>query len=377
MIEPLLEALFEALNKYSNAIIAIFTVGTVIIAIFELSQRLRGPDIKICEKPEFVLEKIAKDSFNYYIPDRFRFAPTRLVCLNHGPRTGAFRPEIKFNCSKEFRPFFKRHYCSLKTDGKPLEETTYIPIRDQECLIVEVDSYVEFLDWKKNFDFKPVKPERIKDVLCQADQHNKQRFSDFCSILKPGMRIGRIDIRSRQTTRGWKFQTVMKEKNHFPNLDGGVIDEELVGNFQSCLKRWDDIEPSKILEEVREIEKDLGKELYTPLDSNFRGLFLEELTSLKYDILASWKRKCEGHEAKKAIADFLIRSTNLDVDFSKYEPEVSKVNRMIELNREILSPQVSADIEKMRDPLRMETTDLMVKVQNLQGILVSCIKSNL
>ncbi len=375
MIEPLLKALFEKLNEYSNAIIAIFTTFTVIIAVVELSHRLGGPDIKICEKPEFVLEKISKDSFNY-IPDKFRFAPTRLVYLNHGPRTGAFRLDIEFNCSKEYRPFFKRHYYYFKTDGKPLEKTTYIPIRDKECLIVEVNSYLKFCDWKKNFDFKPEKPDRIKDVLCQADQQNKQRFSDFCSTLKPGMPIGRIDIRSRQTIRERIGRIVMKEKNHFSNLDGGVIDEELVGNFQSCLKRWDDIEPSYILEEVREIAKDLDK-LHADLYTNFRRLMdVEDLTSLSYNLLSSWKRKYEGYKTKEGIADFLILSMNLDIDFSKYEADVSKVNRMIELNREILSPEVSADIERMRDPLKMKTSDLIKKVQELQGILISCIKSN-
>ncbi len=354
----MVQTLLDILNQYSNAIIAIFTAFTVIIAFFELSQRLRGPDIKICEKPEFVLDRIPQDYFNHFIPDRFGFTPTRLVYLNHGPRTGAFRPNIEFNCSKEFRPFFKMHDYSLKIDGKQLEKTTYVPIRDKECLIVEVNSSLKFCDWKKNFDFKPVKPDRIKDVLCQADQQNKKRFSDFCSTLKPGMPIGRIDIRTRQTIRERIGRIVMKEKKNFPNLDGGVIDEELVGNFQSCLKRWDDIEPDYILKRVGEIQKDLNKELYEPLEMNFKRFFgVSELTSpeyrpLKYDLLSNWTRTYEGYETKKDIADFLIRSMELDTQFSEYEAEVRKVNGLMELNLEIFSAQVSVEIEKMRESFK-------------------------
>jgi len=337
---------------------------------------LKSPDIRICEEPEFLLKEISKDTFDHHILDRFWFNPTGLVFANYGPRAGAFRPEIKFSCSKELEPFFKMYTCHFKIGDAQLEKTMYAPIRDKECLIVKVDLYVDFCDWKKSFDSKLVEQDGIKDVLCQADQENKQRFSKFCSILKPGMYIGRIDIRARQTTRNKIFGTEMRERDHFVGLDRGLINEELIGNFQSCLKRWDDIEPSYILDEVREIAKDLDN-LHAPLYSNFRRLMgAEELTSLNYDLLRSWKGKYEGYETKRAIADFLIRRTKLDVDFSKYEPDVSKVNRMIEVNREFLSPEVSADIKKIGDPLKKKTSDLIEKVQKLQGILNSCIKSN-
>jgi len=50
MVETLLDvarAILDILNQYSNVVIAFFTAFTVIIAIFELSQRLKGPDIRL------------------------------------------------------------------------------------------------------------------------------------------------------------------------------------------------------------------------------------------------------------------------------------------------------------------------------------------
>ena len=354
---------------------AISGFAAFIVAIFALwHSTLKSPDIKICEEPKFELKR-SKDESNHYIPHRFWFEPVRLVYLNHGPRAGAFMPRIEFSCSKEFKRFFRSFYCPLKVDDKPLEKMTYVPIRDRECLIVGVvDSYVEFCDWKKDFDSKPVNEDEIAGVLCQADQHNKQQFSNFCSILKPGMRLGRIDIWSRQTTLGWKLQMVMKEKNHFPNLDGGVIDEESVDNFQSYLKRWDNINPNCILGEIRDIKKNIEKELESPLHANFSSLINpEELTPLQEGILNSWKSRCEGHEPKKKIAEFLIRSMKLDSDFSMYEAEVRKFNRALEISRDSIRDSLSVSVKAMRDPLKNKTGNLLRRIRTLLNILESCL----
>jgi len=376
---PLMSHLIKIISTLNAEWITAFT-GSLAFIVATLTlwySTLKSADIKICEKPEFTLEKISKDSFNYYIPDTFRFAPTRLVFLNHGPRAGAFMPEIKFNCSEKLRPFFKRHSCYLKLDDKNLEKSMYLGIREKECLIIEVSLMVEFHDWKEYFDSGPVEPERIRDVLCQTDQRNKQRFSNFCSILEPKMFIGKIDIRTRQTTRSKIFWTGMEEKSHFMGLGGGLVDEELIGNFQSCLIRWDDIKPNPILERIPDVEKDLEKELLTPLYDNYRRLKdYEQLDSLRPVPLDSWMRSCEGHGVKKDVANFLIRSMNLDSSFSKYNAEVNKFNKAMELYRQISPGKPAVGDDKRMDPLIDMSSDLIKKVEELRGVLRSCLMSN-
>jgi hypothetical protein len=295
-------------------IAATFAFAALTVSLLSLwYTSLKGPDIVLCEVPRFSQRKTSSDIFDRFIPHEL-YSEAHLLFLNNGTVSGVLRLEARFEPTTELKPFFERANLSFVVGDKSHQATVPpISLREKESCMVVVQISVEFVNWKRHFDSEPVPKDEIHDALCSADIMNKRRFHDFCAVLKPGMHIGKVNIESRQTVRSGLSGTKMTHKNLVADLSIGVIDEELVHNYGTSATRWDAIDPSAILTELRGIHDDLGRLVLDPVEENLKRLMgLTQLESLKTDLSLAMKRRFEGYHDQAAIIEFVMRSTGLD-----------------------------------------------------------------
>jgi len=339
---------------------------------------LKGPDIVLCDEPKFSLRKTSRDIFDRFIPHEL-FSEAHLLFLNNGTVSGVLRLEAHFEPTIELMPFFDSANSSFTVDGT-IHEATVPPIsmREKESCMVVVRLSIEFVNWKKSFANEPVPKDEIRDVLCEADLKNKQRFHDFCAVLKPGMYIGRVNIESKQTVRSGLSGTKMTHKNLVSDLSIGVIDEELVRNYRFSATQWDTIDPNAILTELRGIHDEFGRMLLGPVEQNLKKLMgLIELNSLETDIFHAMKRKLEGYGNRRAIVEFIIRSSGLDSRLIEYDARTREWNRKFNLHQEDpLNKPLEEGLYKEMKPLEEESAAIAAEVMQVQNILRDCYLSN-
>jgi len=273
---------------------------------------LKGPDIILCEEPSFVLEEIPREAFDHYIPHTLS-SETRLLFVNNGTVSGVLRLNVSFEPTIELKPFFDKANFSFTVGADHHERTMpLISISEKESRMIVIRLSVELVNWKKCFADEPVPKDEIYNVLRKADWKNKQRFHDFCAVLKPGMHIGKVSIGSNRTVRGGLSGTKMIQRSLVSDLSTGVIAEDLMSNFRFSATKWDTIDPDAILTELRAIHDDFDRLLRAPLEQNIKKLMGLELGSLHTDLFLAIKRRCMGYDDRAAIVDFVIRSSGLD-----------------------------------------------------------------
>jgi len=334
---------------------------------------LKGPDIVLCEEPDIAQEGIATDTFSRIVPDTI-FCKTHLVFLNNGTVSGVLRLEAHFEPEKELVPFFKRSRFSLSIDGGPPQDViSPVSIGEKESRIISVNLTVELHDWKEYFSHEPVSRDEIHTVLCQAGKQNR-RLSDFCTIMRTGMHWGKLSIRSYQTKRKYLFWTGMRQKDLVHDRYVGVLDEKLVKGFESCLRRWDNINRDAILVELGHIHELVGKLLLDPIDQNVGRLAgVTDLVSLETDLYDTLKSRCEGYGSRMAIVNFILRSIDLDSRLREYASKTREWNRKLNLLRENpLNPRLDEALRKDTHPLTKESHKISVEIASIQKMLQEC-----
>jgi len=332
---------------------------------------LKGADIVLPEKPQFIQKTIQREDFDRFIPDSFDFE-ANLTFLNNGTASGVLRIDPFFESMKELAPFFKKTTFRFGLEPNKYTWSNSMPpisIHEKGSVVVYIQLTVEFHDWKKHFIHEPVPKEKIYEILCQADSENKKRFSDFCAVLKSGMHIGMVSIKSYQTTRKKTEERILVDSQYV-----GVLGEELIGNFRSWEKKWNTIDPDAILGELRQVHEYLDKELYKLVEQNLkRGMGLVEVASLETDLLDRVTRKFSRYDTRRAIIDFVLRSASLDTKLREYDLKTREWNRKLDLLREDPSNKTLEEtLYKELDLLEKETGSLAVEIWNLQTMLQSC-----
>lgn len=336
---------------------------------------LKGPDIVLREEPRFIQKPIQREDFDRFIPDSFDFE-ANLTFLNNGTASGVLRIDPFFESMKELAPFFKK---AIFRFGLEPNKYTWsnsmppVPIHEKGSIVVCVALTVDFHDWKKHFIHEPVPKEKICEILCLADSENKKRFSHFCAVLKSGMHIGMVSIKSYQTTRKKTEERILVDSQHV-----GVLDEELIGNFRSWEKRWDTIDPDAILAELRQVRECFDKELHERIEQNFKKLMgVVEIGALETDLLDAVRRRFGGYETRVAIVDFILRSTQLDSRLREYDLRTREWNRKSDLLREGSSNKNLAEIlDKEMGVLREESGGLAAEIGDLLNTLQECYMSH-
>lgn len=367
---------------YVEWVTTIIAFVAFIVAVLSLwFSSLKGPDIDLCESPKFVMEKIRWENLNY-IPDRIRFSPAQLIFINNGTRSGVIKLEANFEPSDEFKPFLSRAGYIFKIGEKSWsDDMPHISMRERESCIIEVEVRVDFDDWKEYFDSDPVSKEKIYDILCKADLVNFNRLSDFCSLLRPAMSVGKVTINSVQTIRKNILWTRIGRKNLVRDLPIGLIDQKFIEGFKSCLAKWDSIEPNCILMKLEALRKDLSNYVLTPLGDNLNKLGQTPRMALRTDFWNDWKKKWEGYTHWKALIDFILKSSGLE---SKIEDLCLKADgfnqdlRIFEETRSTDSQQRQAkdwDLGKNAEIVRNKIRDIMSDIESLQEILYKCVHS--
>jgi len=365
--------------EWITTIIAFIAFTVAVLSLWFSS--LKGPDIDLCEIPNFVMDKIRWESLNY-IPDRIRFSPAQLIFINNGTRSGVIKLEANFEPSDEFKPFLSRAGYIFKIGEKSWsDDMPHISMRERESCIIEVEVRVDFHDWKEYFDSDPVSKDKIYDILCEADLVNFNRLSDFCSLLRPAMSIGKISINSVQTIRKNILWTRIGRKNLVRDLPIGSMDQEFIEGFKSCLAKWDDIKPNCILMKLEELRKDLSNYILTPLGDNLNKLGQTPRMALRTDFWNDWKRKWEGYTHWKALIDFILKSLGLESKIADFCLKADGFNQDLRIFEEIKSTDSQQrqakewDLNKSAEILKNKIRQLTSEIESLQDILYRCVHS--
>ena len=365
--------------EWITTIIAFIAFIVAVLSLWFSS--LKGPDIDLCGSPKFIMEKIRWENLNY-IPDRIRFSPAQLIFINNGTRSGVIKLEVNFEPSDEFKPFFSRAGYIFKIGEKSWsDDMPHVSMRERESCIIEVEVRVDFHDWKEYFDSDPVSKDKIYDILCEADLVNFNRLSDFCSLLRPAMSIGKISINSVQTIRKNILWTRIGRKNLVRDLPIGSMDQEFIEGFKSCLAKWDDIKPNCILMKLEELRKDLSNYILTPLGDNLNKLGQTPRMALRTDFWNDWKRKWEGYTHWKALIDFILKSLGLESKIADFCLKADGFNQDLRIFEEIKSTDSQQrqakewDLNKSAEILKNKIRQLTSEIESLQDILYRCVHS--
>lgn len=360
----------------TESITAVGAFAAFIVSLFTLwFTSLKGPNIVLCERPQFIQKKIPRETFVHIIPDTI-FFETNLTFLNNGTASGVFGLSAHFEPVNELSSFFKRYGFMFGTEPhKFTSSLTMLPtsIGEKGSIVVNITLTVVFHDWKNRFVHEPVSKEEVREVLCQADKENRRRFSEFCAVLKADMHIGTVSIKSYQTTRKGMEERVLVDSQHI-----GVFDEELIRDFRSWEERWDTIHPDAILAELRRIREEYRKNLCEPVEQNLKKLKgLVPISSLETDLLDSVRRRFDGFETRTAVNDFILRSAQLDTRLKEYDSRTEEWNRKFRmLGEQPLNARLAEIFRAESDELKKESEHLCVEITNLLNTLQECYMSN-
>jgi len=336
---------------------------------------LKGPDIILCEKPDFDFDRIPKETFERIIPNHLSCG-SDLVFLNNGTLSGVLRLDAHFQPAEEMKPFLDRARFTFGLGDHQSSPEPMIPlsIPEKESRIIGVNLSVDFHSWKKHFSHEPVSKEEIQRVLCQADKRNQQRFSDFCVALRNSKCIGKITVKSHQTSRHRIFWTTFKERILVDSQHIEVFDQELVGNFRSWEEKWNTVDPNAVLMELRSIREILEKELYERVEQNYKMLMgLQPMGQLYTNLLDETRRRFEGYEDQTAIIHFLFGSTQLDTSLQKYDHATKEWNQKLSLSREgPPNKKLEERLNTERQTLERESVCLAAAIRNLLETLKAC-----
>lgn len=338
---------------------------------------LKGPDITLYGSPKFDMKKIDWSEIKL-IPYAIQFSPAQLIFINEGARSGAIRLETFLRPSKEFDSFFSKHSCLFKRDNEPIwrDHMPYISIPDRESLIIEVEITAEFHDWKDYFDSEPVSKNEIQNILCQADDRNRKRFSDFCSMLKPGMCIGEISIDSMQTMgflRGLRPKSLLRRAI-------GNVDQEVIDGFKLCLTKWDDIERYRILKEVQGVDAKIESLLQHPLKDLLTRIENKgPLQEFKSDFWYDLKRSMQGYRLMEKLVDFIFKSYTLESKIKQFGRQADRFNDDLQIYRRLREDLRKKEVKKQEDllaqsnALKEEIKDLLNEIESLRNVLGRCV----
>lgn len=359
----------------TESVTALLAFIAVILAILSLwFTSLKGPDIVLCNKPEFTLQKIPRQTFERIIPDEL-FCSGDMFFLNKGTVSGVLTLEARFEPANWLKPFFQSSRFSFKINGTQHEKSMPpISIREKESSVICISLYVELHDWKKYFEHAPVSEDEMRKILCDADNENKSRVHGFCAKLEPSMPIGTIGVKSYQTMRRNLFWTSIDYKDLIVDQNVGVISKDLIDGFRSCDERWDTLEPDAILMILREIHRLLEDVMYKSIEENMKKLMgIVEGRTLNTDLFDELTRKCEGYDSRMAMVDFVLRSANLESRLVEYDSRTREWNRKFNLFQEDQSNEALEEALKKEKIFLDEESGLMaVELSKVQAILQDC-----
>ena len=254
----------QVLTDWLTLVTALFASVAAAAALANLWYgALRGPVIDLVGKPDFCVDSVPKNAFT--IPMTAEITPS-FVFINSGSTTGMIKLRLFFTPS----PAFKHLGCCQKcriiflNDAAPTGDMSPFFLQERESGIVKVKLVIDFGAWKSHVG----QPDGVDEgdicpTLLKADDVNKDRFSKFCSLLTEGRSLGELSVDGARTKRQWagswhiiKRKDVIRDYVLFPN-EPIRIDKESVRNLKSYLENWDNIQPRRVIEILRNIEPTL------------------------------------------------------------------------------------------------------------------------
>jgi hypothetical protein len=358
--------------EWITAPLALLALTISVLSLWYSS--LKGPDIVLCEKPCFVLGEIPREAFDHFVPHTL-FSEARLLLVNNGTVSGVLKLNISFEPTIELKPFFDKATFSF-TVGSNQHDRTMPPISisEKESCMIAIRLSVEFVNWKKYFAHDPVTKDEIHSILRKADWENRQRFDDFSAVLKPGMHIGKVNIRSNQTARtGLSGKIKMVQRSLADDLSIGVVTEDLTRNFRLSGTKWDTNDPNAILEELHAIHDHFDRQLREPVEQNVKmPMGLPEMGSLQTDLFQAIKNRCIGYDSIAAIVDFVMHSSGLDSRLTEYDTKTSEWNRRFRLYKENPSKNLEEALLNEKASLEKESLAIEGEILQMMQILKDC-----
>lgn len=334
---------------------------------------LKGPDIDICEKPTFALQKIPEEQLDYTIPHELNFAPAQLIFLNNGTRSGVLKLSISFEPADWIKSYFDRVRCEFKVREKCYSEMPYTSTEFGESLIVEVRITVLLHDWKRYFKCDPVGKAELPGILCSADESNHERLESFCQTLRSDKAIGSITIISEQSSRTSPFTIRMVKKEIIENTAVGIMDEDFINVFQRGLQQWDRIEPYFILSMLQRIEQYLPTIKSCLNDDLARLEQADELKTLGDNLWLNVRSHYTGLETEERILSFILKSLGLEARIKQYDAATRNYNRLLgDFKKDYDSKELIGLIREQAQTLKESGRQLIAEVEKLSEMLRTC-----
>jgi len=227
----------------------------------------------------------------------------------------------------------------------------------------------------------------IRTVLLGADDENKERFSEFYSLLSAGDNpLATVSIYREQTTQKWISRPPRRisliEDILFKNKCL-IVNNETVEAFKYYKDNWDEIQPRHIFRSLTTVERELNHlfEEYPRIPARIDKRKLYETYSdiLDFRYYGREDTAWQGLDNLTiTILEFVLESSGLRSlmdDFSikakQFEADVDLLQRKSQNGRQADGLQRS--IEEHAEVLKKKNIEIGLKANHVEELLKNCI----
>lgn len=342
----------QVLTDWLTSITALAASVAAVVAGLNLwYNALSGPDIKLVRKPDS-----SKSDFNLHdvpaddsaIPPTVELSPS-FIFVNSGSTTGIIKLRLSFSpspalealdCCNRFTVAFENER------GGQTKDMPYLSLQKREQRIVETKLFIELGDWKS---YVPQSDEAKGDSICttllKADKGNKERYRNFCELLKNNRSLGTLSVYSSITQRQrGKGRRIFKREDVIDDTSLSVeepigIDDESIQNFTKYYDNWNYVQP-RFVELFQEVEQRFERIFST------QGLYQTLLEQINEDTgtVKTWnklwdsawsgsaavvsERYKQQKDPMRYILAFIFKSSGLDFKMGEFSEKADEFNQV-------------------------------------------------
>lgn len=356
---------------------------------------LRGPHVALVGAPDFTVHNVPKNATS--IPTSAEIHP-KFVFVNSGSTTGVITLDLSFIPSSIFERLGCCNRCNIRfvSGNQQAEVMPPLFLQERESGLVEVHATVDLGDWKSYVaHHDEVDENSICSTLLKADDANKERFTSFCAQLKERPSLGTLSVSCIRTKRKCvirryvpKRRDVIDENVLFANESIG-IDDDSIATFTSYLHNWDNIQPRRVIELLRDVEPKLerffSKEM-SRCEMIRRQINRDEGTVQTWRELwdYTWYGRGEDSEREQRrstmptrdVLDFILRSSRLDFQMQEFSKKAEEFNYTRRLwNRIHKDGEEPKDLLKSMEKQRQELIASNIEIQKTGDRVTQIIKN--
>ena len=390
----------QVLTDWLTSITALVASIAAVAAVLNLwYNALSGPVIKLVGKPDFNLHDVPDNAAA--IPMTVGLSPS-FVFVNSGSTTGMIKLRLSFSPSPALQAL---NCCNRLTvafeneRGAQTKDMQHLFLEERESGIVKAKLFIELGDWKS---YVPQSGETNSDIiytLLKADEGNKERYHNFCKLLKNTRCLGTLSVYSTKTRRRWaKSRRIIKREDVIDDTPLFIeepigIDDESIQNLTRYYDNWNYVQPRHFVELFREVEQqferffsteptDRCQMLSRQINKNEGTLqtWLELWDSAWYIATDDRTREMQRRTSPmRYILAFILKSSELESKMREFSTKAEAFNRKRQLWNRVqkesstLSSDLAKSIEEQRQELIAKNTQIQQTGDWVTDILKNCV----